>query len=507
MTRGSVSPVLRLIRKLGASSDLAHDNDGLLLERFARMHDGLAFAALVRRHAPLVLSVCRRILQHEQDAEDAFQGTFLVLARRAGSIRKPESLGSWLYGVALRVATRAKRERAGLPATGVDCSTFAAPETMSPIHWREYRAALEEEIGRLPERYRLPFVLCYLEGRTNEQAARQLGCPPGTVFSRLARARRLLGRRLGRRGVSLTAGLGITWLAKHSAAAIVPEFLVEQTIRVSLVYAVNPAAATGWICAQVMLWAQGVQRAMLISKLKVCAMVVLATAVTGAGAIAWAQRTATEPIGESRHEALSQAERKAADKLHLVIRIPSRKDGVVLLVGTDIKQGEQVPRDRLVIVKSGQSDQLYRRLRRGDMIEEGQLLARLDDTLARSEIAIMEAKVGAAIADRLASEKTRDEAKKRFEQRQRLVTQNLGLHSLEDLRGAELTYWRYVYETKSKAEAVTVAEQELAQAKLKLAMYEIRSPRRGVLQTIYKHAGEGIHYLEPAFALQVPAEE
>src|SRR5581483_2852609 len=179
--------------------------DRQLLERFAARRDEEAFAQLVRRHGPLVLGVCRQILRHEQDAEDAFQATFLVLARKAGSIRSAEALPNWLYGVANRLATRMKataRKRQTREVALVDSPT---PEPGLGGELDDLGPVLHEEIGRLPDKYRIPFVLCYLDGMTNEEAARQLGCPPGTVFSRLARAREGLRARLRRRGLMVAS--------------------------------------------------------------------------------------------------------------------------------------------------------------------------------------------------------------------------------------------------------------------------------------------------------------
>src|SRR5215471_16797345 len=187
------------------ATSIGNLTDGQLLERFANRRDGEAFAQLVHRHGPLVLGVCRQMLRQEQDAEDAFQATFLVLSRKARSIRRAEALPNWLYGVATRLATRMKaaalRRRKREVALVERPSSEPAPEgelgDLGPI--------LYEEIGHLPDKYRIPFVLCYLEGKTNEETAQQLGCPHGTVFSRLARARERLRNRLKRRGVVVSS--------------------------------------------------------------------------------------------------------------------------------------------------------------------------------------------------------------------------------------------------------------------------------------------------------------
>ena len=189
MARGNLAPVIRQLCALSVRPGTT--DDGSMLERFAVQGEEAAFQTLVERHGPLVLGVCRRILGDEHDAEDAFQATFLVLARRAGSIRKQSSVASWLYGVALRVASKARvsaaRRRTGqLPTEDVP----AAPNMDLAV--RELRAVLDEELNRLAEKYRAPLVLCYLEGKTKDEAATELGWPTGTVSGRLARARCVL---------------------------------------------------------------------------------------------------------------------------------------------------------------------------------------------------------------------------------------------------------------------------------------------------------------------------
>jgi RNA polymerase sigma factor (sigma-70 family) len=214
----------------------ADRTDGELLEGFTVRKEEDAFAELVRRHGPLVLGVCRKLLRHEQDAEDAFQATFLVLALRAGSLYSPAVLPSWLYGVATRLAARIRAAGARRRAREVPLVDVATPGPQPGPAAEDVAPVLHEEIGRLPEKYRVPLILCYLEGKTNEEAARLLACPPGTVFSRLARARERLRARLRRRGPGLATGVLATALATlpQDARAAVPPHLALTTARLAV---------------------------------------------------------------------------------------------------------------------------------------------------------------------------------------------------------------------------------------------------------------------------------
>jgi RNA polymerase sigma factor (sigma-70 family) len=280
MTSGPSGSLAELLRRLAEPAWAAGLSDGELLQRFLDRRDEAAFVALVRRHGPVVLSVCRGILRHRQDSEDAFQATFLVLVRRAGSIRKRQSVGSWLHGVARRVSARARADRIRRAARERQAPGRAAPDLLDEVTDRDGRAALDEEVRRLPEKCRLPFVLCYLEGKTNAEAARLLGCPKGTVLSRLALARRLLRDRLGRRGLGLAAGLAA---GAGEATAAVPEALVSATGRAA-VLAAQEGRAAGGIPAPVRTLTERVVKAMWLAKLKAVAALVLVTGLVGGSA-------------------------------------------------------------------------------------------------------------------------------------------------------------------------------------------------------------------------------
>jgi RNA polymerase sigma factor (sigma-70 family) len=231
----------------------------------------------------MVLGVCRRVLRREQDAEDAFQATFLTLVRKAGAIGKRASVGSWLYKVAYRVALGANSRRAIRAGREQLCPDLAATQSRPEDNDPDLRRVLDEEVNRLPERYRAAFVLCQVEGRTIAEAARVLGCPCGTVGTRLSRARQRLRTRLTRRGVSLSAPL----------AAVVPPALAGGTVRAAALVAVKKA---GSLATPAAVLTEQVLRAMLMTRLKMTAMVLLTVGLAGTAAGVAAYRTwAAEP--------------------------------------------------------------------------------------------------------------------------------------------------------------------------------------------------------------------
>ncbi len=256
--------------------------EGDLLERFVSGRDEAAFGALVARHGPMVLGVCRRLLRDESDVDDAFQATFLVLARRAGAIRRGDLVGHWLYGVAHRVSVRARaiasRRRVHEP-TGLQTVEIHAEADPNSGENIELRAILDEELGRLPASLRSPVVLRYLEGLTHDEAARQLRWPVGTVRSRMARARDLLRRRLARRGFLAEQASLTTVLAQQS----VPIELIDRAIRSSLAFATKEASATGLATSTSTFLAKGALHAMTISKFKTLGFAVLATGLAFGG--------------------------------------------------------------------------------------------------------------------------------------------------------------------------------------------------------------------------------
>jgi RNA polymerase sigma factor (sigma-70 family) len=275
--------------------------DGHLLARFAAARDEAAFAALVRRHGPMVLGVCRRLLRDAHEAEDAFQATFLVLVHKARSIGRPESLGPWLHGVAYRTAARA-RQAARRRAREREAAAMPDGDPAVEAVWGELRGLLDEELGRLAQKYRAPLVLHYLEGKSTEEVARQLGCPKGTVLSRLARGRDRLRDRLVRRGATLSVWTLVLVLAEKAAPAAVPAVVAEGAVKAAALTAAGQAAA-GAIPATVTALTEGVLRSMFLSKLKALAVVVLALSLAVAGSVVWARQVLADRPAAGREEA------------------------------------------------------------------------------------------------------------------------------------------------------------------------------------------------------------
>lgn len=291
--------------------------DRQLLERFVRDRDQAAFAAILERHGPMVLAVCRRVLGRSADADDAFQATFLVLVRRVASVGWHDSLGGWLHAVAYRVAHKARSNA----ARAADLVRRSAPQEVpmpdadppTVVAHRELCAALDAELAELPEKYRLPLVLCYLEGRTNEEAAVQLGWTKGTVSGRLSRARDLLRGRLARRGLAPSVAAIEVALGNMASAAPPPAPLFESALRAAVLSESGSAAVAGAVSARAVALTEGVSRAMSLTRLKVMAAALLAFCLLGTGATLLAYHALGADQKEMK-EAKEEPAPKPADK-------------------------------------------------------------------------------------------------------------------------------------------------------------------------------------------------
>jgi RNA polymerase sigma factor (sigma-70 family) len=298
----AASVLTEVIRHIGRLARLRGDlasSDEQLLRRFLSIRDEAAFSALVSRHGPMVLGVCRQLLQDPNDVDDAFQATFLVLVRKVASIRKPELLGNWLYGVAYKVAVRARantikrrtREQREIDMTAFTAASGGAETDLRPV--------IHEEVHRLPNKYRAPVLLCHIEGKSHEEAAQQLQWPIGTVKGRLARAKEMLRSRLARRGMTLSAASLGAILIPNGTSAAVPAALLDSTVKAALFFAAGKTVAVGVISAQTAALTKGVLQTMIWTKLKLAAMLILTLSVTliggGAGVVAYRNRDNNPP--------------------------------------------------------------------------------------------------------------------------------------------------------------------------------------------------------------------
>jgi RNA polymerase sigma factor (sigma-70 family) len=254
--------------------------DAELLERFVSQHEDAAIEILVCRHGPMVAGVCHRLLRNHHDAEDAFQATFLVLVRRAASISRGGLLANWLYGVAHQTALKSRQTAAKRARRERQVADMPEPAAAEPGDWHDLHSILDQELSRLPDKYRAAIVLCDLEGKARKEAAQELGVPEGTVASRLARARQMLAKRLARHGLALSATALAATLTKKAAAAI-PAATLSTTIKaVTLVAA---GQTTGLVSVNVAALAEGVIQAMFLSKLMRMTVVLLVLGVLAFG--------------------------------------------------------------------------------------------------------------------------------------------------------------------------------------------------------------------------------
>jgi RNA polymerase sigma factor (sigma-70 family) len=318
--------VFQQIDRLYRDGSLAGLGDGPLLERYLTHGDEAAFEALIDAHGPMVLGLCRRALRDPRDIEDAFQATFLILVRKAPTIRDRGHLSNWLYGVAYRVARRVRAQtlRRRNREIGVENLEAAAiPETSERL---ETGSVLDQELNRLPSKYRVPLILCYLKGLTHDQAAVELACPVGTVRSRLARGRDLLRRRLTTRGHAPTAAIvgSETDLPARLSGEGVPPSLVSATVKAAIEIGASKTIQAGGISTSALALTEGVLATMKIAQMKVIGTVVLGTCVLASGVVAVSSAAAQGRKAQNgdRLEANTGGPQEKT--------IPGRLDGVIV---------------------------------------------------------------------------------------------------------------------------------------------------------------------------------
>jgi RND family efflux transporter MFP subunit len=469
MTNGRLDSALKWVQRTAAGGV----SDGELLQRFVASGDEAAFELLVWRHQRLVFGVCRRVLQDLHDAEDAFQAVFLVLARKGRTIGRRESLAAWLYRVAYRCALTARAARArrarrefAISAT----SDLPGPEvTTPPAEQQELRTILDEELNRLPEPFRVPTVLCYLAGKTVDEAAEQLGCPRGTVASRLARARQRLRTRLARRGIVLPAS-AVALALGEAAASAAPDSLIGVTLT-----NIQLHAAGRFVSGAAAVVAHKVVRAMFLRKMLIGAMLLAVCAgmlfVSGNWALqALAQAAAQESaVGAPAQPAVPAPKAQPAPKAGAD---PAVQPAPALTV---IEQSGLLEASQVIDIRSratGTIDKVH--IKEGATVKKGELLFDIDSQAARLDLEQARANLAAAGAQAKQAIAT-------LERVRRLAGQNVVSREEVDERDANAAVATATLQaTKAKVE----------QAQLRLDYTRIASPINGKISRLHVNAGQ-----------------
>lgn len=415
MAPHNLNALLCYLRQLVRSTNDSGASDAELLERYVRRRDETAFELLLWRHGALVFNVCRCLLPSEQDAEDAFQATFLTFVRKAGSISRRGSVAAWLYKVAYRVALEAMermRKTAAVEKAGGEAQTVASAD--DPL-WSDVRPILDEELNRLPEHLRRPIVLCYLEGKSNAEAARELGCRLGTIYSRLSRGRELLRQRFQHRGMTLPAAALAAVLTARAAEAAPTISLVRAAARAALDFA-DPSAAAN-VSPRVAALAEGVMRTMFVTKLKIAAVILLVIGVAAGGV--WTQARTADPQTEAKAENPPSkpegGDKKNAEPVR--VKVVKPKPGGLKLKAIQRADVVAAHQQQIVPLVSGTIKEV--RVELGDRVKKGQVLIVLDAPLLVKEVEEAAANLEMAQAQV-------DEAKATLEAAEKLAHKGLG---------------------------------------------------------------------------------
>ncbi|MFO0846523.1 MAG: sigma-70 family RNA polymerase sigma factor [Gemmataceae bacterium] len=449
MKRGALSTLVGRLRDAVRPGGPDVPDDDELLRRWTRQRDEAAFELLVWRHGRLVLGVCQRLLRSPQDVEDAFQATFLLLVRKGANILRRQAVASWLYTVAYRVALEARSRRREAP---LGDAVAELPGREGPPSVPELGDVLDEEVRRLPEKYRLPFVLCYLQGRTNEEAARELGRPVGTVLSRLSRARERLRQRLTRRGLGPAA---VTAPLVPSLGAL-PD-LVGSTTRAALSVAAAGATAAG-VAPGVLVLMEGAMRTMFVMKLKTVAAAVMLAAVLGGSAVGFRLASAQSSGGATgasddvpaRTKELLELERKLQEELDLAQERAKALQAKITQVQDDL--GKRRP------PRAGN---------RGTGASSGGTtgtVARTRTDVEKDEIELLQARVNVKEAAVLSSQALLEESKRRLAAMQKARQRIPGSVSDDDFFAGKVTVDRYQAEVDMKKAELLEAQILLKQA-------------------------------------------
>jgi RNA polymerase sigma factor (sigma-70 family) len=316
-----LSGIRRYLRRLAGGHSLSEQSDGQLLASYVTRRDETAFAALVDRYGSLVLGVCERVLQDAHEAEEAFQATFLVLIRKADSLSGEKSLANWLYVVAHRTASKVRVRATRRRATEKRASEMPRTEVTesSEAVWDELRPLLDEELAKLPEKYRAPLVLCFLQGKTHQEAAAELGWPSGSMSRRMSRAQELLRSRLARRGVVVTSAMLLLLLSRKASAACVPAALTAATSKGAIVFQAELAGsgsslsgASGALPARVVTLAEEIIASLSTARRKALISALLAwlffgLASTGSLTVAYQTLVAGQPSRTGKNDCIGPA--------------------------------------------------------------------------------------------------------------------------------------------------------------------------------------------------------
>jgi RNA polymerase sigma factor (sigma-70 family) len=319
MTNMTARRLIGVLQHLRATTlrDARHASDGDLVSQFVEHNDNEAFAGLVERHSAMVWGVCRRVIGNHHDAEDAFQATFLVLARKAACVRPRDLVANWLHGVARRTALKARTMTAKRRMREQQMDNMPDSAAAAQTSWADLEALIDQEVAALPEKYRIAILLCDLEGKTGRVAARQLKVPEGTLAGRLRTARVMLARRLARHGLVLSGGALAMAISQNAASACAPPTAVSMTLKTATLFAAGKSAAGksaagGMISAQVTALTEGVLKSMYLTKLKSAMVAFLVVAgLGGTAGLTWQMQPSAQAAAEAMQTSTAQAEDRA----------------------------------------------------------------------------------------------------------------------------------------------------------------------------------------------------